>query len=111
MRVEVNTVKDFLGEVREEENRIWEKIIRTRIDRVPEQDDQISFQVEIHLTTFIVSSEGKYLLEATILTGCDDPDNDELREGTIKAVEIRDQVEATCLDLGLSLREGKYELF
>ena len=110
MRVEVTTIEDFCSELRidAEKEQVWNKEVRYRIDRSPEQDEEISFQVGIWLTAIVDIGEDRYILELGVPTGCDETGSP---RGTHTANEWKQRVQEICDDVGLTLRPGKFELY
>jgi len=115
MRVEVTTIEDFCSELRidAEKEQVWNKEVRYRIDRSPEQDEEISFQVGIWLTAIVDVGEDRYILELGVPTGCDHTyvEGEDDNVGTRLANGWKQRVQEICDDVGLILRPGKFELY
>jgi hypothetical protein len=107
MRVEVNTVDEFLEELDLDAERVHEGIVRVRVDRVPEQDEEVSHEVWFRGTALVRGEDGDYVLEVTARAGHDRGTFD----GTETADEWRNEVKQLCERHNLDLRKGKIEVY
>lgn len=110
MIVSCNTLDEFLAEVSRAPGRVFEGLVRVRIDRDPEQDEEISFTVGLWATA-VVQAEGPsghgYVIEAALMCGIDDSDGN---KGSEIAEGYRGRVLAMCETHGLKLAAGRWEL-
>lgn len=110
MRVECNTIESFIKELSQEANhgRVYERVVRTRIDYTPEQDEAISHEVIFWATAIIDGSKSEWVLEFGGVAGSDE---DGEAAGTAKATEWRELIGTVADQYQLFMREGKYEIF
>lgn len=101
MRVEFTSEDDFLQELMLERTHVHQRIVRVRIDEMPEQDECVTFTYGIWLTSLVKMDGGEALLECGLSTGDD----------RAKAEEIRERVASECEKLSLQVRPGKIEVF
>ena len=115
MRVEVTTIEDFCKELRTEadQDHVWDKQVRYRIDRTPEQEEEISFSIGIWLTAIIDYEKDRFILELGIPTGSDliHAERSDASNGTSTAESYKERVQEICDDYSLILRPGKFELY
>jgi|TARA_Y100000296_G_C5158858_1_gene250698 hypothetical protein len=115
MRVEVTTIEDFCKELRTEaeKDNVWDKQVRCRIDRTPEQEEETSFSIGIWLTAIIDYEQDRFILELGIPTGSDQLYSEEPGQinGTARAEGYKERVQEICDDFSLTLRPGKFELY
>ena len=109
MQVEVNTMDEFCDELRREHNSVYRGIVRWRIDEEPQQAEAVSIEVGCHATTIINCPDSDYLLQLSKLAGVDIPQSNELN-GSEQAARWEMELLATCDELDLSIRPGKYEI-
>lgn len=109
MRVICGSLEEFLSELDAEagDGRVWQKVVRLRIERVPEQKDQTSFEVAFIGTALIGGQHPEYLLEFVGWTGID---GRRPNDGTKTAEDWQSQVKTLCEKRGLKLRRGKLEI-
>lgn len=110
MRVETTNIDDFCSElaIEAEHGRIHENIVRVRIDRIPEQDEAISFEVSFWSTAVIDESGGQYVLELGLLAGRDT--QAEPNAGSETAADWEKRIQDVCEGHDLTLRHGKIEV-
>ena len=110
MRIQCGSIEEFLSELEIEagQGRVWRKIVRLQIERVPEQEQHISFRVAFVGTVLLGIERPEQLLEFSGWAGTDDRRNGDL--GTKEAEAWQGQVKALCDTSGLLLRRGRYEL-
>lgn len=111
MRVEVTTVEDFCAELEAEAKatRVHDGIVRIRVDRVPEQDEEISHVVQLWATALIQTDEGQWVLEYGKIAGVDSPADPD--KGTKVVQEWQKAIEDTADRSGLQVRRGKIEIW
>ena len=113
--VQFGSLEDFIAELRAAEvsprsnTKIVDKIVRWKVNRMPEQKEAISFQVDAWATAIVAEGESDYLLEFGLIVGRDSLTT-ESTEGTDAAKRLREQLATACEELGLSLRPGKIEV-
>ena len=103
MRVEFSTYEDFLDEV-ETVGQTRDSLVRVRVDRIPEQEQAVTFQIQIWVTAVFLGSE-PYLGECGFIVGSSDHGADD------EAEMIVETIKATCASRNISVRHGKIELF
>jgi len=107
MRVVFESHRDFLREITLERNNIRGNVVRARVDRLPEQDESITFSVWLHLSAVVAANTGEYVIEFSGLAGSDDEATP--KGGTERVNDwTRDCVD-TLKELELELRPGKIE--
>jgi hypothetical protein len=111
VRVEFNTVEDFANDLATEAaaGRVYENIVRVRVDREPEQREAISHLVGFWATAVVRSESGDWLLEFGQVAGSDTrmtPDG-----GTAVAERWRKRIEAVAKEYGLAVRSGRIEVW
>ena len=111
MRVTITTVEDFCAELSREARAdcVWRKQVRTRIDRAPEQDEQITFTIAIWATAVIKSPEGDYLMEYGEICGSDDVQAEPADAATQQARAKVAMIQAVAKEAGLLCLPGKFE--
>lgn len=111
MRIELVTIEDFCAELSTEATagRIYEGIVRVRTDRMPEQEEAISFEVGFWATALVKSGDGDWVLEFGRAAGRDTAGNPD--GGTKQAAEWKKQIEAVCEAHDLTLRRGRIEVW
>lgn len=111
MIVDCRDLPEFLAEVARVSDRVFEKLVRVRIDRFPEQDEELTFTVDLWATALIVSHDGSgngYLVEFSGHCGTDDAGGPQA--GTIEAARLSQLVADLCQANGLVLAGGKWEI-
>lgn len=108
MRVELTNIDDFCEELEQEAHRIHEQVVRVRIDRVPQQDEGVTYDVGFWATALVKTEDGDWVLEFGRLAGEDSGSTD---EGSETAARWREQVELLAAKQGLTLRRGKIEIW
>jgi len=109
MRVQVYDCDDFLEELREEAANVRGLTVRVRIDRIPEQAEAVSHEVDVWATCVVMSAEeGPYLLEFCAKAGRDTQGNGAI--GSKVAESWRSKIADVCGSCGLRLRRGKLEV-
>ena len=106
--VEHTTLADFIAELKAERELIADKTVRWRTSRTPEQEEQVTFEVDVWATALRKGGDEDYLIEFGTVVGCD-AKNDE--KGSAKAAEMMGVLADACENLNLQLRPGKIELF
>lgn len=114
MKVEFTNIDDFLDEIAEQRSRIHDRVVRYRVDRVPEQEQHISELVGMWITALVLTEHGEFIVEFGENAGRDvigessenDPDC-----GTAVMVTWLDKLKAVCEKHNLTLRGGKIEVF
>lgn len=111
MRVTITSVEDFCAELSREARAdcVWRKQVRTRIDRAPEQDEQITFTVALWATAVIKSPEGDYLMEYGEICGSDDVQEEPPDGATVIAREKVAMIHEVAKEAGLLSLPGKFE--
>lgn len=111
MRVTFATCDDFCAELERLSDTIWRKEVRVRIDRAPEQDDEVTFQVAIWGTAICRSGDGDFLLEYGELCGFDNEEQGARHPhaGSDEAQSRRTRIERSCSKRGLQILPGKFE--
>lgn len=104
MRIEFGNVSEFLGELHADKDRILNKVVRVRVDEIPEQDEAITFTFGIWATAISGSGEERMLLECGVSTGSGE-------RGEAEAERLREAITDECKELGLDVRPGKLELY
>lgn len=109
MKVQILELSELLDELAFEAERIRHNVVRVRIDRTPEQDEAISFEVGIWVTAVVndMQNRADHLLEFMAYCGRDSRKGGDA--GTSAANAIRDQVAALAASKGLTIRPGKLE--
>lgn len=109
MRVTCGCIEEFVEELESEASagRVIRKIVRLRIERVPEQKERVSFQVAFIGTALLGDQRPEELLQFAGTAGRDCRDDE---AGTETAEQWRDQVKAVCEKHGLTLRRGQLEI-
>lgn len=110
MRVEYNTVDEFLQDLRDEKDSVWEKTVRLRIDKGPIDDNEVKHQVGLWLTAIVKKDSGEYVMELGAVCGIDMEDSAPERPGSELANRWKAIVKDTCKELGLKAKPGKYEI-
>lgn len=109
MRVELRTLDDFIGEVRDclaDGATLLENCVRFRIDRQAQQEEQISFDVFYHVTAVVQNANDRYLLDLSgVWAGEDDQES---KAGTGAALEARERLESGVAPV--KVRRGKIEV-
>ncbi len=107
MIVECRTADQFITELRRTNDRILEKLVRVRIDKVPEQAEELSHVVAIWGTAIVCNPDGLrgYQIEYGEICGADEGDNYEASE---RADQLRIKLADAALLLGLSIGVGKW---
>jgi len=110
MRVELNTIQEFLSELEIEAKagRIHENIVRVRIDRVAEQDEAITFEIRLWATAAVVADGSDWLMEVGVIIGST---ADEGTDPDREAVDWKKRIEKVAEANGLTVRAGKIELY
>lgn len=108
MRIEFGTIEEFCEELREAAPDVLQKTVRLRIDRVPEQDEAVSFQVGVSATALVRTPDGDWVLEFGDIAGRDTVGNGPA--GTDRAREWGRLLAATAREVGLRVRAGKIEV-
>lgn len=109
MRVQVYDIDEFIGELTADAPHVRGLTVRVRVDRIPEQDEAISFEVDFWATCVVMSpDEGPYLLEFCAKAGRDSRSN--VAAGSAVAAGWRAEIVRACDSLGLRLRRGKLEV-
>lgn len=113
MRVTFATCDEFCAEIERLEDIIWRKEVRVRIDRAPEQDDEITFLIGIWGTAMCRAEDGDFLLEYGELCGTDDTRKGSRapNAGSDAAAIKRGMIAAVCEKSGLLLLPGKTEVY
>ena len=108
MRVICGSIEEFMGELAAEASadRVFRKIVRLRIERIPEQEEQVSFQVAVMASVLIGGDRPEEMLEFTGFAGRDAHRED----GTRTAQSWQKQIQGLCKTHGLTLRRGKWEI-
>jgi hypothetical protein len=113
MRVTFSTCEDFCHEMRRQAaaGHIRPKEIRVRIDRAPEQDDEVTFGVAIWGTFIIRSPDGDFLMEYGEWCGADDLQRGSKTPtaGTDAANLRKAMIERAAVECGLEAIRGKLE--
>ena len=107
MRIEHNSLSDFCSDIMADAEHILESTVRVRIDRYPEQDEEITFLVGFHATCVVCGDAGDWLLDLTLVAGRDDETGD---YGTQAANGWHDSLQVVSRQHGLKLRPGKIEV-
>jgi hypothetical protein len=112
MRVTFATVEEFCRELEREaaNGYVWRRQVRVRIDRAPEQDDEITFTVAIWGTAAVTTPDGDYLMEYGEICGSDDTQAENPSFGT-EAAHIRKAfIQHVAKQCGLEMADGKLEV-
>jgi len=105
------SLDDFIGELRREKNNIADRIVRWHENRSPEQEEQLTFHLEVWATAIAKCEDNDYLLEFEAAAGRDSEiDGDRSSEASQRAATARAKLAEACDDLGLQLRPGKIEV-
>jgi uncharacterized hydantoinase/oxoprolinase family protein len=112
MIVECNGIQEFCQELaREAQAGCVREAVRVRIDRHPQQDEEITFTVGIWATALVQRPVGFYILEAGIV--CREVDdyssNPPDGSGTAEAEAMKQQIAKVCDEQSLPLAGGKWE--
>lgn len=107
MRVVFDNHRDFLKEIAVEHARVRNGVVRARVDRVPDQPEQITFQVWLQLSAVIEDESGGYLVEFSGKAGNDDEETP--TAGSDRAAQWSHDVVQVVQDRSLELRPGKIE--
>jgi len=112
MQVEVNTVEEFCAEVSEEAklNRIFDKVVRLKVDRTPEQDEEVSFQLGLWATVWVKTDDSQWVIQFASVAGTDEP-SVEITDGSRKVEHWIKMITEQCERLGLTIRDGKWEMW
>jgi len=105
MRIEVNSVDQFLEELEFEakSGRVYNELVRVRIDRVPENEEGYTFRYNLWATAVV--DGGNQLLEFGMHVGAE-------RDGAlVAATEMQTKIQDRAAELGLSCRGGKIEKY
>jgi hypothetical protein len=108
--VNYTSIDDLFSELREEATRVVDKIVRLQVARVPEQVEEISFEVGVWITALIKLDDDSYLLEFGASAGCDDT-SAKTHTGSECAAHTKQRLSELCDDVGLKLRPGKIEVY
>ena len=108
MVVEHNSLASFIKELECEKDRIADKTVRWSTGRTPEQEEQVTFEVDVWATALRKGGDEDYLIELGQSVGCDDQ---ERNAGSDAAAKMMQELEDACDRLGLRLMPGKIELF
>ncbi len=107
MRITFTDVDKFCAELRQEAGSIVWKQVRVRVDRVAEQDEGVSFAMAIWGTALIEKAGVAGIIEYGEWCGSDEPSNPD--GGTTVANNRRARIEKAAKEIGLEIRDGKFE--
>lgn len=109
MRIEVNTIEEFFTEleVEAQADHVHNRVLRMRVDQIPEQEQEVTFFKILWLTAVV--EKGEALLELGMKIGTSTRHGD--GPGDVVEREIREAVKNECAKLGLTLRHGKIEKY
>lgn len=110
MRVEYNTVDEFLSDLESEKDSIWDSTVRLRINKTSMNDEGTSYQISMWLTAVVRKETGEFVMELGAVAGEDIEDSNPDRSGSERADEWKEKVYNVTEDLGLRIKPGKYEL-
>lgn len=112
MRVECGTFDEFLEELKLEAaaHRIHENIVRVRVDRTPQQDEAVSFDVALLATALIKTTDGDWTLEYAGYCG-EDRNQSKQSTGTMVSNAQRRKIEDVAEAYDLRIRGGKWEVW
>ena len=106
MRIELNSLDDFLSEI--EADGVYQDVVRVRVDRVPEQKEQVTFALGIWVTA--LSKDAEWLYELGLPLGSEKGKRG-AKGGAEIAQEMQDKLKAKCDELGITIRPGKIEKY
>ena len=117
MIVDCNTIEEFCDELNREADHLYDGCVRVRIDRSPEQDEAVSFEVAFHSTAMVVKADdgSAWLLKFSGFAGRDVISEDDkgetvyLEEGSETAESWRQLIQDTVAGRA-DIRHGKIEL-
>lgn len=111
MKIECGDIEEFCVELGLEGNNrsIHRGIVRVRVDKTPQQQEQVTFDVTFWATALIVSPDLDHVLEFGGHCGVDDVSAQDTA-GSELAEAWKQQVQRVCDAYDLSLRRGKIEL-
>ena len=109
MRVETTTIEDFCDELKQEKDNIYRKVVRVRVDRVPEQEAEVTFQVGFWATALVKHPDGEWVVEFGRIAGTDGSSHGD--SGSEQADDWRDAINKVAAELDLRVRRGKIEIW
>ena len=108
MRVEVNSIDDFIEELKDERKHICNEVVRVRIDRNALNDHATAHSVIVWATALVQHDKGDWILEYGECVGEDT--RSEPTGGTSIATGIIKKVKTFADEAGLKVRRGKLEI-
>lgn len=113
MKVVVNSLTDFLEEVRRAED-LYQKCVRFEVDETPLQAERVTVDIAVIASAIVIvqeepATESEYLLEWVERCGIDNHAASDMA-GTERAREFRRQLEEAVKPIGLDVRPGRVEL-
>ncbi len=103
VRVEFNTLDEFIGELTLDCDRVVDRVVRVRIDATPQQVDAVTFEYSLWATAHVHGDQTDYIMELGINCG-------EHEGGEENADDARNRIMSSCDDMGLTVRNGKIEI-
>lgn len=113
MVIDCANLDEFLGELEYQAARgtVFERTARVRIDRQPEQDEELSYVVLVTATALLgLAPDRPCLLELQLPCGVDDSSRKNPKEATERAEFVRSAVQKLCTQYDLRLGPGKWDL-
>lgn len=107
MKVECKTIDQFITELHHDAGSLFGNMVRVRIDRDPEQEEGVSFQIVFHATAVVAKPDGEWLLEFSDVAGCDEGKD---MSGSNVAGKWMRSISELAKGKGFEIREGKIEL-
>ncbi len=115
--VQLTSIDEFIGELQRTavpesgeapDAKIMDNMIRWRVNRSPEQREEVSFQVSVWATAILQETDADYLLEFGKALGSSEAKDSPVE---IKVNGMESSLKAACDLLGLKVRPGKIEVF
>ena len=112
MIIECGTISEFCQELQHDLDYVHGHVVRIRIDRTPEQEEEVSFEVRFVATVVMVTQDSEWLLKFEGCAGTDEPfDNGEMDElGSAAALNWREAIEDILQDTDIRIGAGKIEI-
>jgi len=113
MKIDCGTIEDFCQEVAADcrDGRIVHGVVRLRVDRVPEQEERISFDVWLTATALVDLGGTLAVIEFRQSAGMDRVhDEPGSSDGTLEANRWIGLVRRMATDCDLVIRGGRLEL-
>ena len=112
MIVECGNIREFCEELTHDLDYVHGQVVRIRIDRTPEQEEEVSFEVGFVATVVMATPGSEWLLKFEGCAGIDDPlDNGEMDEvGSATASSWREAIEDILQGTDIRIGAGKIEI-